>query len=118
MKRVVACLVLAVAVAGCGSSEPGWQDEWREQTRRDLNDPEMLDPAELLLPCSVFDQDGGRDLLEQELFAEMANDEEVEYEGSGRPLREILADYGLVENVNTLNEAAQIFLDEIERACP
>ena len=119
MKQVVACLVLAVAAAGCGSSEPGWQDEWREQTRRDINDPAMLDPAELLLPCSVLDQDGGRDLLEQELFTEIRNDDgEDEYEGSGRPLSEILADYGLVRNVNTLNEAAQIFLDEIERACP
>ena len=115
----MACFVLAVSVVGCGGSEPGWQDEFREQTRRDINDPEMLDPADLLLPCSVLDQDGGRDLLEQELFAEIANDEdEEEYEGSGRPLSEILADYGLVEDVNTLNEAAQVFLDEIERACP
>ena len=114
MKRVVACLVLAVAVTGCGGSEPGWQDEYREQTRRDLNNPELLDPADLLQVCAVYDQDGGRDLLELELLAE----EEVEYEGSGRPLDEILADYGLVEDVNTLDAAVQIFLDEFERACP
>ena len=119
MKLVVACLVLAVAVAGCGSKSAGWQDEWREQTRRDLNNPEILDPADLLLACPYFETDEGRELIEQEMLAEIANDDDDgEYVGSGRPLDEILADAGLERNVKTLNEAVQILLDELERPCP
>jgi len=120
MKRVVACLVLAVAIAGCGGGEPGWQDEFREQTRRDFNNPEMMDPVGLLQICAALDQDGGTDLLRQEILAAWAEQDETgeEYDGSGRPLAEILADFGLVEDVNTLNDAAQIFVEEFERACP
>jgi len=119
MKRVVACLVLAVAVAGCGSSEPGWQDEWREQRRQDLNNPEYVDPVELLQVCAIFDEDGGRGLLKQEVLATWAlESEEVEYEGPGQTVTEILADYGVTENAKIVDEAAEIAIDEIERACP
>ena len=120
MKRVVACLALAVAVVGCGSSEPGWQDEYREQTRRDVNDPAMLPPVDLLQICAVFDQDGGRDFVKAEIFAVWAEQDATgrEYEGSGRPLAEILADFGLVENAAILDETAEIYVEELERACP
>ena len=128
-----ACLVVVLAVAGCGSKEAGskeagskeagskeagWQDEYREQVRRDLANPEMVDPAGLLQICDVFDQDDGRDLLEEEILADIAGATDADYEGSGRLLDEILADYGLQRNVTTLNEAVQIALDELERPCP
>ena len=32
--------------------------------------------------------------------------------------KEILTDAGLEKNVKTLDEALQIFIDELERACP
>jgi hypothetical protein len=119
MRMMFACLVVVLAVTGCGSKEAGWQDEWREQLRRDVNNPELMDPAEMLQICAVFDMDDGRDLLEEELLAEIANDDDDdEYAGSGRPLDEILADYGLERNVKTLDEAVQIALDEFERPCP
>ena len=112
-------MVLAVAVAGCGSKSAGWQDEWREQTRRDVNNPELFDPADLLQLCPYFETDEGRELIEKEMLAQIANDDDDgEYVGSGRPLDEILADEGLERNVKTLDEAFQILLGELERACP
>jgi len=105
-------------LAGCGGSEPGWQAEYREQTRRDYNDPERVDPIVLLQICNVFDEDGGRELLEQEILASWAEDVYEGYDGSGRPLAEILADFGLVENPATIDEAAQIVIEEMEGACP
>ena len=124
MKRVVACLVLAVAAAGCGSSEPGWQAEWRKQTRQDLNNPEQVDPVELLQLCAIFDEDDGRGLLKQDLLALWALDSEelemmdLEYDGPGKSLTEMLDDYGVDMSAKAIDEAAEISISEIERACP
>ena len=129
MKRVVACLVLAVALAGCGSSEPGWQDDWRDSSRQFVNDPELTPTAELRQACmgvEIFDpQRGGmgyEDVEEAELafkvgrLASLAVDNALD--GSGRSRAEILADYGVEETSDVYWEAFEIVLDEIKRACP
>ena len=107
MKRVVACLVLAIAVAGCGSgvdsplAYSSWQREWRAQTARDLGDYELIDRAFLQDQCA-------------NLNAIAWN----KWPTTGRLLDEILADFGFTVTNAIRIEATDIFIDEVEDVCP
>ena len=57
MKRVVACLVLAFALAGCGGNESGWQAEFREEARQDVAEGSVIDPAAALIVCESLATD-------------------------------------------------------------
>ena len=123
MRRVVACLVLSVALAGCGD-EASWQDEWRVQVRVAL-DTNNLAPAELIQACYVIkdDRDSFRELL---LEAGRDQDEDVltpsqRLENYGvddvLTLGEILENNGVEYNARTYGEAIEIQLDELEALC-
>ena len=118
---------MAVAVAGCGDDggggESGWQAEFQDSSRQLVNDPEFFPAAGLLQICAGLEmEEFGREayeLLLLEGLAEDAGDDDAPaWDGPGRPLDEILTDYGIEGTPAVLDEAVQIFLDEIERACP
>lgn len=115
MRRLFACAVLAFALAGCGEGSPAWTEEFRDQVRADLPSPEIA--GDIFPICQVLEEDGGRDLVEAELAAAF-NDPENEYNGSGRPVREILADYDIELTPAIADQVVKIFLEEIERLCP
>ena len=120
MKPVVACLVLAVAVAGCGSSEPGWQDELREQIRSDFNSPEFgVDPADMMATCIGFGEVTDEQMQELRIgalanFNYLFNDPELEEP----TIDELLAEYGIERTPAISGEVVDIYFDEMERACP
>ena len=111
MKRVVACVVLAVAVTGCGSSEPSWQDEWRESRSRGISD---IDPVELLQEiCLPLNEAGGRDIMKREILDAWSNNDDFL-----QIFEDLLDDFGAVANAKTLDEGAEIVIDAFISACP
>ena len=109
----IACVMLAVAVAGCGGDESGWQSEVREDAREFFDVLQVVDPDELLRRCFVLDGANGRSRLTQE-----ALESRSENIGSYDPLAETLASHGVALSAATLDEAIQIYIDETDRACP
>ena len=124
MKWVVACLVLAVAVAGCGGDEPGWQDELRGQLRYQFNNPEPgIDPADYLAACITIESATDEEMEELRMgiiseFNAVFNDVES-YTGTGdfRPIDEILAEYGVERTPAISGEVVDVYFDEFEQLC-
>ena len=107
MKHVVACLVLAGAMAGCGDGESGWQADWRTYEERYV-DSYLEFPGLFLEDCEDYVEVGreqGEATIRYQRFPNYA-------------LESILEDYGLVQTDDIIDEAVQIVFDEFERACP
>ena len=115
MRRLLAGLAVAIVLGGCGGSEPAWTQEFRKQVRADLPSPEIA--GDLVPICTALEEDGGRALVKAQLSAAF-NDPENEYDGSGRPVREILADEEIELTPAIADQVVEIFLEEIERLCP
>ena len=114
MKNIAAILVLAFAVAGCGSSAPGWQDEVREDARRAV---EEEDPEKLRQECEFLEQDGAKEALIFRGFEGMKPWGDSARNGDSRMLGEILADHGVAYTPEILREFVEITVEERERSC-
>ena len=115
MKRVVACLVLAVAVAGCGGDESGWQAEFRERVRQEVAEVSAIDPAAVLIVCESLATDYDNTA---QLFIRNFEDAYRGRDSWWRLELVILPSYELEMTPSILDEAVRIFLDESEQVCP
>ena len=116
MKLILACVVSATALAGCGGGESSWQDEWRDNAGHAVV---ALDEENVQYLCSAIET-GEADweawgIGQRGLFSA---DADRVYDPGIRSLNVILADYRLEQTPAILDEAVQIFIDNFERVCP
>lgn len=114
MKHIAAIVVLATGLSGCGSSETSWQDEVREESRRDFE--LVANPERIRTWCDDMEEDGAIEMAMSASVEEMQDSDLVIY-SSGRELSEILADHGVTLTPEILGEVAEITFEEIARNC-
>lgn len=112
MKRVVACVVLAVAMAGCGDGESAWHAEFRRQFRSDNFVPDLADqPLCIHFKDFTFEE-------REEVRRGLVMDFDFLFVDAKTGIDELLAVFGIERTPAIEDEVVDLAMDELEQLCP